>query len=110
MKKTSIVLALVFLLFFPFQVLVEAQPGRRDSSGGQNCSEKSQAKDLRSGYHYHNGGDISSDNSTTSSESSSTRLDNYNIAYTYAKKLAKYTALLIETILQRAITTLLMKL
>lgn len=42
-----------------------AHSGGTDSSGGHNCSEKSKAKGLCSGYHYHNGGgDTSSDTST----------------------------------------------
>lgn len=35
---------------------VSAHSGRTDSSGGHNCSAKSIAKGLCSGYHYHNGG------------------------------------------------------
>ena len=31
-----------------------AHSGRTDSSGGHNCSAKSQQKGLCSGYHYHN--------------------------------------------------------
>jgi len=34
----------------------DAHPGRLDSNGGHNCSEKSKAKGLCSGYHYHNNG------------------------------------------------------
>lgn len=46
-----------------------AHSGRTDSSGGHNCSEKSQAKGLCSGYHYHNGG------SSTNSSPAVTRTD-----------------------------------
>ncbi|MCM3767802.1 YHYH domain-containing protein [Neobacillus niacini] len=43
-------------MFFLFGSFVSAHPGRTDSTGGQNCSEKSKAKGLCTGYHYHNGG------------------------------------------------------
>ena len=36
-----------------------AHSGRTDQFGGHNCSAKSIQKGLCSGYHYHNGGDIS---------------------------------------------------
>lgn len=55
MKKTLSILAPVFFLFlFPFTTL--AHSGRTDSSGGHNCSSKSIAKGLCTGYHYHNSG------------------------------------------------------
>lgn len=47
--------------------LALAHSGRTDSSGGHNCSEKSQAKGLCTGYHYHNGGSSSSGSSSSSS-------------------------------------------
>ncbi|MBU8877967.1 YHYH domain-containing protein [Bacillus sp. FJAT-29790] len=47
----------LFLLFTYLNInSVEAHSGRTDSSGGHNCSPKSVAKGLCSGYHYHNGG------------------------------------------------------
>ncbi|WP_312029552.1 YHYH domain-containing protein [Paenibacillus sedimenti] len=48
-----------------------AHSGRTDSSGGHNCSAKSIAKGLCSGYHYHNSGSSSSSESSGSSGSSS---------------------------------------
>lgn len=54
MVRKSIFLTLS--LFFLFGSFVYAHPGRTDSTGGHNCSEKSKAKGLCTGYHYHNGG------------------------------------------------------
>ncbi|MCY8938518.1 YHYH domain-containing protein [Peribacillus frigoritolerans] len=51
---------ITFFLTFLFGTITYAHPGRTDSSGGHNCSEKSIAKGLCSGYHNHNGGDTSS--------------------------------------------------
>ncbi|CAG9620327.1 excalibur calcium-binding domain-containing protein [Sutcliffiella rhizosphaerae] len=48
-----------FLLFLSIIFITdyaEAHSGRTDSNGGHNCSEKSIAKGLCTGYHYHNGG------------------------------------------------------
>lgn len=56
MKKSLLVL---LVLFFAFTSTVGAHSGRTDSSGGHNCSEKSKAKGLCTGYHYHNGGKAS---------------------------------------------------
>jgi len=67
MKKICILIA--FLLFIPFNGMVDAHSGRTDSSGGHNCSEKSKAKGLCSGYHSHNGG---GDTSSSDSPSTST--------------------------------------
>ncbi|SHT43178.1 Uncharacterised protein [Mycobacteroides abscessus subsp. abscessus] len=47
---------ITLLLIFLFGAVVNAHSGRTDSSGGHNCSPKSQSKGLCSGYHYHNGG------------------------------------------------------
>lgn len=54
MSKKIVIITL--LLTFLFGTMTYAHSGRTDSSGGHNCSEKSQAKGLCSGYHYHNGG------------------------------------------------------
>jgi hypothetical protein len=62
--KKSIFLTLTFI--FLFGSIVSAHPGRTDSNGGHNCSEKSKAKGLCTGYHYHNGGGSSSGGSTSS--------------------------------------------
>lgn len=56
-----------FLFTFLFGSITFAHSGRTDSSGGHNCSEKSQAKGLCSGYHYHNGGSSTSSSSSSSS-------------------------------------------
>ncbi|MGC5326878.1 YHYH domain-containing protein [Brevibacillus sp. SYSU BS000544] len=53
-KILSAVLTLA-LIFVPI-VSADAHSGRTDSSGGHNCSDKSKAKGLCTGYHYHNGG------------------------------------------------------
>ncbi|MBZ5751348.1 YHYH domain-containing protein [Metabacillus rhizolycopersici] len=70
MKRICFIL--VLLLFIPFQGIVDAHSGRTDSNGGHNCSEKSQAKGLCSGYHYHNGGGDTSPSDSSSSSSTST--------------------------------------
>lgn len=54
MKKWS--LLFILLLCFSFHTDAEAHSGRTDGNGGHNCSEKSIAKGLCTGYHYHNGG------------------------------------------------------
>ncbi|KEK10833.1 copper amine oxidase N-terminal domain-containing protein [Lysinibacillus fusiformis] len=54
MKKLVLFLAMV-TLFFTTTSIADAHPGRLDSNGGHNCSEKSKAKGLCTGYHYHNG-------------------------------------------------------
>jgi hypothetical protein len=52
--KYLLVLIALFILVLPHQGF--AHSGRTDGSGGHNCSAKSQAKGLCTGYHYHNGG------------------------------------------------------
>ncbi len=54
MKKLVLFLAMV-TLFFTTTSIADAHPGRLDSNGGHNCSDKSKAKGLCTGYHYHNG-------------------------------------------------------
>ncbi|WP_173918968.1 YHYH domain-containing protein [Halobacillus sp. Marseille-Q1614] len=68
MTKLYILLTVVLLLF-SFQNVVEAHSGRTDSNGGHNCTEKSIAKGLCTGYHYHNGGSSSSSSSSSSNTS-----------------------------------------
>lgn len=67
MKKWSIILMILLFLSLTTTLEVNAHSGRTDSSGGHNCSEKSIAKGLCTGYHYHNGG--SSDSPQTSTPS-----------------------------------------
>lgn len=67
MKKLTVII--LFIVFFSVGLDVYAHPGRTDSSGGHNCSEKSKAKGLCTGYHYHNGG---SDSSSSSNNNSAT--------------------------------------
>ena len=62
----SILCCLVLLL----PLTANAHSGRTDSSGGHNCSDKSIAKGLCTGYHYHNGGSDSSGGSSSDSSSS----------------------------------------
>lgn len=70
MSSKIAIITLIFSLVFGSSVF--AHSGRTDSSGGHNCSEKSQAKGLCTGYHYHNGGgDTSSTESSSSSSASS---------------------------------------
>lgn len=64
-------IAILTLLFsFVFGTVSFAHSGRTDSSGGHNCSEKSKAKGLCTGYHSHNGG--SSGGSSSGGSSSGT--------------------------------------
>ena len=46
----------ILLLLFTAGIICYSHSGRTDSSGGHNCSAKSRAKGLCSGYHYHNSG------------------------------------------------------
>lgn len=55
MKKLVSILTIVLVFTFSSS-LAEAHPGRTDSSGGHNCSAKSKAKGLCTGYHYHHSG------------------------------------------------------
>lgn len=70
MRKISYLTVLFLLLFLSFQGTVDAHSGRTDSNGGHNCSDKSQAKGLCTGYHYHNGGEDSSTDRSSSGTSS----------------------------------------
>lgn len=54
MKKLVLFLVMI-TLFFTTTTIADAHPGRLDSNGGHNCSDKSKAKGLCTGYHYHNG-------------------------------------------------------
>ncbi|MEK4426238.1 copper amine oxidase N-terminal domain-containing protein [Solibacillus sp. FSL K6-1523] len=62
MKKLVLFFAMLSLLLSP-SLVADAHSGRTDSNGGHNCSEKSKAKGLCTGYHYHNGGSGSSSSS-----------------------------------------------
>ncbi|WP_144395596.1 HNH endonuclease [Pleionea sediminis] len=46
----------IYFLTLILSLSTSAHSGRTDSSGGHNCSAKSKAKGLCTGYHYHNGG------------------------------------------------------
>jgi hypothetical protein len=48
---SKILVALIFVV--SMSTISFAHSGRTDSSGGHNCSAKSQQKGLCSGYHYH---------------------------------------------------------
>ncbi|MDQ0919189.1 YHYH domain-containing protein [Paenibacillus sp. V4I5] len=62
---------LIFIVTLTLSQSVYAHSGRTDSSGGHNCSAKSIAKGLCSGYHYHNGGSSSGSSGSSSSGSTS---------------------------------------
>ncbi|CEG26366.1 YHYH domain-containing protein [Bacillus sp. B-jedd] len=64
MYKKVALLAVLFT--FVFGTVSFAHSGRTDSSGGHNCSEKSKAKGLCTGYHFHNGGNTSGSSSSGS--------------------------------------------
>ena len=51
---------LLLLSLFLVSMSGYSHSGRTDSRGGHNCSAKSRAKGLCTGYHYHNGGGSSS--------------------------------------------------
>ncbi|WP_079515004.1 YHYH domain-containing protein [Rossellomorea marisflavi] len=57
------VVFITMLLSLTFGTMALAHSGRTDANGGHNCSEKSKAKGLCTGYHYHNGGSTSSGSS-----------------------------------------------
>lgn len=60
MKKVASIVVLLSLSLLFITPIANAHSGRTDSSGGHNCSEKSIAKGLCTGYHSHNGGGGSS--------------------------------------------------
>ncbi|WP_257349797.1 YHYH domain-containing protein [Pseudalkalibacillus decolorationis] len=60
----KLLLLFAFFLIFSISDIAEAHSGRTDSRGGHNCSAKSQAKGLCTGYHYHNGGGDTSSGGT----------------------------------------------
>ncbi|MGE7021218.1 copper amine oxidase N-terminal domain-containing protein [Solibacillus cecembensis] len=65
MKKFVLFIAMLSLLLSP-SLIADAHSGRTDSKGGHNCSDKSIAKGLCTGYHYHNGGSGSSSSISSS--------------------------------------------
>ncbi|MFS0727025.1 copper amine oxidase N-terminal domain-containing protein [Paenibacillus sp. 1P07SE] len=86
MRKT-ILLVLVFVLMF--SASAAAHSGRTDSRGGHNCSEKSKAKGLCTGYHYHNGGagdSSSKSNGSTSGSSTTSKSSGTNSSGTSSQK------------------------
>ncbi|WP_155590912.1 stalk domain-containing protein [Lysinibacillus cavernae] len=79
MKKLVFLIAML-TLFFTTTSIADAHPGRLDSNGGHNCSEKSKAKGLCSGYHYHNGNGGNNAGSTSGGQSISTQTPKATIA------------------------------
>ncbi|KKK39976.1 hypothetical protein WQ57_01510 [Mesobacillus campisalis] len=69
MNKRIAILTLLFT--FVFGTASFAHSGGKDANGGHNCSEKSKAKGLCTGYHYHNGGGTSDSGGSSSGGSSS---------------------------------------
>ncbi|KQX68462.1 YHYH domain-containing protein [Paenibacillus sp. Root444D2] len=63
---------LTFIVTLTLSQSAYAHSGRTDSSGGHNCSAKSIAKGLCSGYHYHNGGSSSGSDSSSGGSTSNT--------------------------------------
>ncbi|SFD72958.1 hypothetical protein SAMN05216378_1174 [Paenibacillus catalpae] len=93
-KSISITIILAFLFTLILPAAAFSHSGRTDSSGGHNCSAKSKAKGLCSGYHYHNGGSSSSSSDSSSSSSSSNNtvtkvkiINNEYAPYSYCKKI-----------------------
>ena len=70
-KRIIIIITVLFISFLP-AFTADAHSGRTDSSGGHKCSDKSIAKGLCSGYHYHNGGSTKSTSSKSASTNTST--------------------------------------
>ncbi|MCR8643438.1 copper amine oxidase N-terminal domain-containing protein [Paenibacillus sp. N1-5-1-14] len=60
-----------FVLMFSLSGLASAHSGRLDANGGHNCSAKSKAKGLCSGYHYHRGGESTESSSDTENDNDS---------------------------------------
>ncbi|MFC0523891.1 YHYH domain-containing protein [Pontibacillus salicampi] len=71
LKQLAFIMVII-LASLSFQEVSYAHSGRTDSSGGHNCSSKSQAKGLCSGYHYHNTGSSSHSSNSTSGQSTTT--------------------------------------
>lgn len=86
MKKIGILMLVLFMALSP---VVNAHSGRTDSNGGHNCSEKSKAKGLCSGYHYHNGGNSSEAGSSGSTTSGSKKATTSNTKASEASKEKK---------------------
>lgn len=86
MKKIGILMLVLFMALSP---VVNAHSGRTDSNGGHNCSEKSKAKGLCSGYHYHNGGNSSESGSSGSTTSGSKKATTSNTKASEASKEKK---------------------
>ncbi|MGM7703460.1 YHYH domain-containing protein [Pseudalkalibacillus sp. Hm43] len=89
MKKLSL-LFIILLLSVSNVDLVSAHSGRTDSSGGHNCSEKSKAKGLCSGYHYHNGGGGSSSGGSSTGSSSNQSADKDCSDFSSYEEVVKY--------------------
>lgn len=97
MKKLMKILSLVILILVMSSPLADAHSGRTDANGGHNCSAKSKAKGLCTGYHYHNGGSSTtkSNKSTskqkTESSSSSNQSNNKSNKKSSTSKKEQYT-------------------
>lgn len=50
----------ILLFLITVSTICYSHSGRTDGRGGHNCSAKSRAKGLCTGYHYHNGGSSNS--------------------------------------------------
>ncbi len=64
-------IAIILVLMLTFATTAMAHSGRLDANGGHNCSEKSKAKGLCTGYHYHNGNGSDSGSSSKKDSKSS---------------------------------------
>ncbi|MCQ6563489.1 YHYH domain-containing protein [Paenibacillus mendelii] len=76
-KRLLSFIATIIVVFMLIPLQAYAHSGRTDSSGGHNCSEKSQRKGLCTGYHYHNGGSAGSSNVSLSTSSNSENTNSY---------------------------------
>ncbi|WHY75698.1 YHYH domain-containing protein [Neobacillus sp. WH10] len=65
--KKSLLAFICFIVLTSLPISAFAHSGRTDAYGGHNCSDKSKAKGLCTGYHYHNGGSSSGSTYSTTS-------------------------------------------
>ncbi|MGI2296985.1 stalk domain-containing protein [Paenibacillus sp. GXUN7292] len=95
MKFSYKVVSFIVVILLAFATTASAHSGRTDANGGHNCSEKSKAKGLCTGYHYHNSGKDSdsskSSNSKSSSSSSSSKSSNSKSTTSSKSSSASYT-------------------
>ncbi|MDQ0113845.1 YHYH domain-containing protein [Paenibacillus harenae] len=96
-KLVSIILLSVMLVSMIMPTIALAHSGRTDSSGGHNCSDKSKAKGLCTGYHYHNGGSSSSESSSSNTTTQITKVKVISNEYPEAPHCKKIKDVYVST-------------